>query len=267
MMKKALQLIVCSLACSFLSSCSSSSSGSVSLTSGEYETASYKGSDSSYMGDTDFNVSFENFSFSSMGSVTIMPVLSGYVTSSENYEENQVYPLVSIEYPKDFPGLKVSFSKDTITIKNSKEVTFSGRDVYIHVYANVKKINVTGALPVYLDASRSSSLDVSFSGASSLETSTALCLSSINIAASGASSFILDGECDDFSATISGVSTINAKDLSCKNANFDVSGTATISCSVSDSLIVTISGLATITYYGDPKVESHISGAGSVNKG
>jgi hypothetical protein len=81
----------------------------------------------------------------------------------------------------------------------------------------------------------------------------------------GASKVRLDGTVDELLADMTGASELEANDLHTKTAEISTTGAADADVNVSDSLKVSITGAGKVTYSGNPpKVEKHITGAGSI---
>jgi hypothetical protein len=85
---------------------------------------------------------------------------------------------------------------------------------------------------------------------------------------SGAAQVTLDGKADELLADMSGAAKLIAEALHTKSANISSSGAAKAQIYASEALRVSINGAGKVTYYGHPpKVERHVSGAGSINPG
>jgi hypothetical protein len=83
----------------------------------------------------------------------------------------------------------------------------------------------------------------------------------------GASKVTLTGTVDDLLAEMSGATKLDAKDLHTKNADITSSGASKAEVYATETLRVSISGAGKCIYYGHPKTEKHISGAGSIKAG
>ena len=81
---------------------------------------------------------------------------------------------------------------------------------------------------------------------------------------SGASTVVLEGECQKLTAGISGASTLNAKSLNAKTASIQASGASNAHVLVTESITGNASGASTVRYTGDPAHASvSTSGASS----
>lgn len=85
------------------------------------------------------------------------------------------------------------------------------------------------------------------------------------IRASGASDITLDGVVDELLVDLTGASDLRAQGLQTKSAEMSTTGAAGAKVSVSETLRVDITGAGDVTYYGNPKIEKHITGAGSIH--
>jgi hypothetical protein len=83
---------------------------------------------------------------------------------------------------------------------------------------------------------------------------------------SGASDITIDGSVEQFLGDLTGASDLRAKGLLAKDAQISTTGKASAYVSVSETLRVSITGAADVTYYGNPKtIEKHVTGAGSIH--
>lgn len=90
---------------------------------------------------------------------------------------------------------------------------------------------------------------------------------SIEADISGATDMAIEGTCETIRLTLSGAGNVDAKSLTCKDANLRISGAGAMSITCEENLDASVSGAGSITYYGDPRVSQDISGAASIRKG
>ena len=91
--------------------------------------------------------------------------------------------------------------------------------------------------------------------------------SDFEVDVSGAGSVNLSGEVDRFRADLSGAGSINAKELKAKDVRVSVSGAASADVYAKDYLDASVSGVGSISYYGDPaKTKTDVSGVGSISR-
>lgn len=84
---------------------------------------------------------------------------------------------------------------------------------------------------------------------------------------SGAGSVELNGKVEKFRIDASGASSLEAKNLKAKNVIISLSGAGSADVYASEYLDAEVSGVGSITYYGNPKnVKKDVSGVGSISK-
>jgi hypothetical protein len=84
--------------------------------------------------------------------------------------------------------------------------------------------------------------------------------------ASGASRVTLDGNIDELLADMTGASKLEASGLQTKIAEISTTGAGDAEIAVAETLKVAISGAGKVSYSGNPMIEKHITGAGSVHR-
>jgi len=89
---------------------------------------------------------------------------------------------------------------------------------------------------------------------------------SLSITISGSASGSFAGRSDNLSITVSGAGSLDAADLRAKRATIVVSGAGEVTVNANDELDAQASGVGTIWYVGSPKLQSKVSGAGSVKQ-
>lgn len=84
---------------------------------------------------------------------------------------------------------------------------------------------------------------------------------------SGAGSVELNGRADKVEIDISGAASLQAKNLKAKSLYVSLSGASSADVFASEYLDVSVSGVGSVTYYGNPKdVKKDVSGVGSITK-
>ena len=106
---------------------------------------------------------------------------------------------------------------------------------------------------------------IGVSGAAKL-TATNIEADSMNFAVSGAAQITADGHADTLSLSISGAGDAKLEKLVVNDATVSIAGAGQARVNPKDNLRADIAGFGKISYPGDPKVRSNISGAGSVEK-
>jgi hypothetical protein len=89
----------------------------------------------------------------------------------------------------------------------------------------------------------------------------------VKLDVSGAAGIEMEGSAETVVITLSGAAAFEAENYLVKNMTLILSGAAAAEVNVSEMLDVTISGVGTVEYKGDPKVlRKRISGAGVVEQ-
>ncbi len=82
----------------------------------------------------------------------------------------------------------------------------------------------------------------------------------------GAGQVALSGTTANLVLTVSGVGSLDASNLAAGAVSVEVSGTGSANVQALDTLDVTIDGVGSVTYSGDPAITQHISGLGTLRK-
>lgn len=128
------------------------------------------------------------------------------------------------------------------------------------------KKNISPRKEIYIEITTPSLKSVDASGANNI-TVYGINGSDFEVDVSGAGSVNLSGEVDRFRADLSGAGSINAKDLKAKDVRVSVSGAASADVYAKDYLDASVSGVGSISYYGDPaKTRTDVSGVGSISR-
>ena len=137
--------------------------------------------------------------------------------------------------------------------------------VFITV-TDLKKIEVSGAVDLESQGKLTlNDLNIQISGAT--EAVLNLAVQTLNIGSSGGSELTLAGMANKMNVDVSGAVEIHAFDLMTEITSLDISGAGEAEIYVTKELYADISGAASVRYKGDPpKVDSSVSGAGSIKK-
>jgi hypothetical protein len=81
---------------------------------------------------------------------------------------------------------------------------------------------------------------------------------------SGTGDIQASGTADQIKLILSGLGNFNAADLKSNKADIELSGMGNATVQVEKEIVATITGAGSIEYLGNPRVEQHITGAGSV---
>ncbi|MGN6526927.1 MAG: head GIN domain-containing protein [Burkholderiaceae bacterium] len=90
----------------------------------------------------------------------------------------------------------------------------------------------------------------------------------LDVRYSGAGSLRADGQVKALRLDVSGVGSIDARELHAESAEVHVSGVGSVRVHASERLDASVGGIGSLAYYGHPKsVETHGGGLGSIGPG
>lgn len=107
--------------------------------------------------------------------------------------------------------------------------------------------------------------NLTISGANTVKLKGAKC-ENLTVKSSGANNLELNGEAGILKMEISGACTVNAENLMSGSAEIETSGASSVTLNVSKELTVNASGVSTVIYSGDPKVNKTVSGLATVKR-
>lgn len=142
------------------------------------------------------------------------------------------------------------------------ETEVRGDTLYIKNTENVVVTDFT-EMTFQIDAAALDSVELS--GAGSMNISN-LDTDKWQVTLPGAGSITVSGQVTEQTVKLSGAGSYNAENLASQEATIHSSGAGTAVVQVSDSLDVTIDGLGSVEYIGDPQVTQDINGVGSVRQ-
>lgn len=161
-------------------------------------------------------------------------VVSGTLTIKN--VENNWKKMVSASKPVNF----------TINVKDLTAITLSAPvgDLRVNdLQTDTFKLVVSGGAQVRLNGIQVHLLDSVLSGAGDIEAS---------------------GTAEEIKLILSGLGDFNAADLQSRKADIELSGMGGATVRVEEELAATITGAGSIQYFGHPRVEQSVNGAGSV---
>lgn len=82
----------------------------------------------------------------------------------------------------------------------------------------------------------------------------------------GSGSIELGGKANTLKSEIAGSGDIKAKQLTANELDVSISGSGSVTCDVAQTLKASIAGSGDVFYSGQPVVETHVSGSGSVKR-
>jgi hypothetical protein len=141
----------------------------------------------------------------------------------------------------------------------------SGKPIKIRLtMVEIAEINSSGAGNVYAPAIRSPQLDLHTSGVGNI-TVDRLEVERLSISISGTGSVTLKGQAREQKLSLSGVGSYRAGDLQSEQGVVHISGTGSAVLWTTEALEISLSGVGSLEYYGNPRVKQHVSGIGHVN--
>lgn len=152
-----------------------------------------------------------------------------------------------------------------IRTKGDVNITGTNSENVLTLYITVKdltKLADSGVGEFEMDALSTTGLDVNMSGAGQV-TLGKLAAESLNIDISGVGGVEMAGEVNQARIEISGAGNVKAPDLKIKTADVNISGIGGAELWVTDQLTGEISSAGSVSYYGDPQVDTNTSGIGS----
>jgi hypothetical protein len=123
-------------------------------------------------------------------------------------------------------------------------------------------INGSGALAI--DKARGLSFDLSVQGSAAASIGH-VDIDQLNVAVVGTGSASLAGQTGKMTAVVRGIASLDAANLSAKNATIGAEGTATVAADVSDSVTVDGNGPITVRLTGQPACTLRVTGSASVS--
>jgi hypothetical protein len=151
-------------------------------------------------------------------------------------------------------------------VVNTKENIHRSKklDLYITV-KTLESIDISGAVELKSEGKLELG-NLSFEGSGASEIEMNFTADHVDGNFSGASEIDLAGSANSCRLDMSGASELDAEDFIVKEFDLELSGAGDAEIHVTDKLKARASGAANIRYLGDPKVDSEVSGAGSVKK-
>jgi len=150
--------------------------------------------------------------------------------------------------------------EDGITIVPTKSLTF-----YVTV-VSLEGLAISGAGNVQLPELEADRFSIDLSGAGNIEIDS-LNADSFDVSMSGVGNLnVFDGKVSSQDVMISGAGKYSARNLESDDAAITISGLGSATLRAENYLNVTISGGGDVSYYGNPDVDSDISGLGDLDR-
>ena len=161
------------------------------------------------------------------------------------------------------PLIKTTARGKTLTISNeSTNLIPTALEFHIHV-PDLKGVSISGSGDIITVGRLEADVFTAAIKGSGDMTLT-ITASRMTAEISGSGSMDLTGEVDELQASVRGSGNILGSKCKAKHASISVAGSGDCHLSVSDSLRAEISGSGDIIYAGQPRVDSHVRGSGSV---
>lgn len=205
------------------------------------------------------NVKSEEREIGNFDAIKVNGAFAIYLSQDDSY---------SLKVVADENLLEIITSKvkgDVLYISTEKSI-YKSSELKLYIgFKHLSEIKANGAITLKSDqVLRFDELEIEINGASSAELE--LSANSLSIDNSGASTIKLAGKSTELNIDISGAGSVNAIDLKALKGNIDISGVGSGKVYVLEELRVSISGIGSVKYKGDPKVSSDISFLGSLKK-
>lgn len=136
--------------------------------------------------------------------------------------------------------------KITVTVKDVREIEFSAPVGTLEangLQAGTLKLILSGGAQMKISALEVDMLDGTLSGAGDVQ---------------------IAGTADEIKLLHSGLGNFNAGGLQSRKATVELSGMGNATVRVESELVATITGAGSINYYGQPRIEKKLNGAGAV---
>ncbi len=142
--------------------------------------------------------------------------------------------------------IKTYVEGDRLIVETRKNIS-PRKEIKIKITVpQLEVLDASGACDIYAENIQSDRFKVDLSGAGSIE---------------------LNGKTDKCNIEISGAASLDAKNLKSRSMKVNISGASSADVYASDYIDASVSGVGSITYYGNPKdVRKEVSGVGSISK-
>jgi len=199
---------------------------------------------------------FKQLDVSGIGEVT---VTQGDVESLEVEAEDNIMPYIETEVRGDTLVLGLRSSTQQPCPKPTKPVKFQLQ------VREVVGLSVSGSASVASPSLSVPELSIDISGAASVDVQH-IRTERLRSAISGCGSVSLAGEADTQELKISGAGSLAARDLVSRVCHVEVSGTGSAVVHASETLKLDVSGVASVSYAGDPSVTKRVDGMASIER-
>lgn len=162
-------------------------------------------------------------------------------------------------------NFKVELVNNELVIKTDTSKTYSNLKVNLTIYGPIHAFDIEGNYVVKFDNPQSQELSMNLLGEFDLEINN-IKNDKVKLQVEGAGRMELVGETKLFEANLSGLGSIEAFDLMAEEAIVHLEGAGEINTYAVNKLKASLQGLGGIHYKGNPEVEKHMEGLGSIDQ-
>jgi len=168
------------------------------------------------------------------------------------------------------PLIRTTVSNDKLTIDTTKNISILNLDIDQVLTFNITVkdltgLTVSGAGRIQMDDLSTTSFDLIVSGAGDVNIDQ-FEADQLDVTISGAGSLAIAGQVAQAKIEIPGAGDVRAADLECQSATINISGLGSATVWVIDQLNGTISGAGSVSFYGDPQVDTSRTGVGKFTR-
>jgi hypothetical protein len=161
------------------------------------------------------------------------------------------------------PLLTSEVSDGRLILGTTREVAPTRVIRYTVTAETLDSIEISGSGTVTIDGLSTSSLDTDISGSGAMNL-TALELDAFTASISGSGKIEAAGSTGQLDIEISGSGAFEGEGLEATTGEVSIPGSGAAVVNVTDDLTADVSGSGSISYLGNPVVESNVSGSGSI---
>ena len=161
------------------------------------------------------------------------------------------------------PLLTSEVSNGMLVLGTTREVAPTRAIRYTVTAVSLESIEISGSGTVTIDGLTTSSLDTDISGSGAVNVF-ALELDTYTASIRGSGKIEATGSTGQLDLEISGSGAFEGEDLEAVAGEVSIPGSGAAVVNVTDNLVADVSGSGSISYLGDPAVESNVSGSGSI---
>ena len=167
------------------------------------------------------------------------------------------------------PLIKTPVRDGVLYIETDEPLSISGMDnknmlILTITVKDLNKMAVSGLGDIQMDSLNTADLTMTVSGGGRLVLGQ-LTAENLTVSVSGLGDVDIAGEVLSAKIEIPGGGSIQAPDLKIGTADVNISGLGDATLWVTDRLTGNISGGGSVSYYGDPQVDTNVSGLGDFN--